>query len=589
MYICTRFNSKKQMKKSIYQILSILLPLFLLPSCTDDEHVLSLLDHAEAVMEEHPDSAYTMLTEADSLIPQQSKKTRMRHSILMADANNKLYQPLPSDTLFQEVVDYYDTHGTPNQQLKAHYLLGCIYRDRNEAPQALTCYNDAVEKADTLSEDCDYTSLYKVYGQMADIYEDQVMPNEEIEALKQYSKYALKAGDIYEYIHGIHMQARAYNLESDTSNILLTEKKAQKLFLKYGFSQAAASAQVLSIYIHLARNEYTKAHQLMQLYETKSGLFDSEGNICQGREHFYYAKGLYYLGIHQLDSAELYFRKLLKYKYSYDGYRGLMQVCKEKGITDSIIFYAHQYERSCDTLITQIHAQATRQALGMYNYSRQQKIAAQKTIESEQRRTIIYIITTLFIIAVLMLYHLYSRAKARRRDETNRLNQQLFDLTRLYKKNQEELGMMDKDYSALKKQKQQELSELQIQLSQLQEKYAQLQQHEKFDALMQSSITDTIRNKLKSFQPLTEKECETLTEMFRQNMPILYRRMTDGQTLGTLEMRVAILTRMGYRPDDIATLTDTSRQNVSNARANANKKIFSDNSARTLFKNMSRL
>ena len=106
---------------------------------------------------------------------------------------------------------------------------------------------------------------------------------------------------------------------------------------------------------------------------------------------------------------------------------------------------------------------------------------------------------------------------------------------------------------------------------------------------MQSSITDTIRNKLKSFQPLTEKECETLTEMFRQNMPILYRRMTDGQTLGTLEMRVAILTRMGYRPDDIATLTDTSRQNVSNARANANKKIFSDNSARTLFKNMSRL
>ncbi|MBR1666853.1 MAG: hypothetical protein IJ693_01095, partial [Bacteroidaceae bacterium] len=121
------------MKKSIYQILSILLPLFLLPSCTDDEHVLSLLDHAEAVMEEHPDSAYTMLTEADSLIPQQSKKTRMRHSILMADANNKLYQPLPSDTLFQEVVDYYDTHGTPNQQLKAHYLLGCIYRDRNEA------------------------------------------------------------------------------------------------------------------------------------------------------------------------------------------------------------------------------------------------------------------------------------------------------------------------------------------------------------------------------------------------------------------------------------------------------------------------
>ena len=151
-------------------------------------------------MEEHPDSAYQFLCEADSCVADQSRKTRMRHLMLMTEAENKLYFQLPSDTIFQEVVDYYDSHGTSNQQLMAHYLLGRIYSDRGEAPMALQCYNDAVEKADTLSDDCDYTTLFSVYGQMVDIFEAQVMPNEALKALEKYCQYAKKAGNTYESI-----------------------------------------------------------------------------------------------------------------------------------------------------------------------------------------------------------------------------------------------------------------------------------------------------------------------------------------------------------------------------------------------------
>ncbi|MBR6203257.1 MAG: hypothetical protein IKQ62_09655, partial [Bacteroidaceae bacterium] len=176
--------------------LTILIATLLLSACTDDRRVLSLLDRAETLMEASPDSASRLLHAADSTIAQQSEPTRMRHAVLLAEANNKLYQPLPPDTIFQEVVDYYDRHGTPNQQLRAHYLLGCIYRDRNEAPQALQCYYDAIEKADTLSEDCDYTTLFSVYGQMAELYRAQFMAERELQAWEQYRHYALKTGDI---------------------------------------------------------------------------------------------------------------------------------------------------------------------------------------------------------------------------------------------------------------------------------------------------------------------------------------------------------------------------------------------------------
>ena len=301
------------MTRSQHTLLYLILTTLLLSACADDRRTVSLLEQAETLMDSLPDSAYTLLTECDSTLPEQSEKTRMRYWLLMADANNKLYQPLPSDTLFREVVDYYDSHGSANQQLKAHYLLGCIYRDREEAPMALQCYQDAVEKADTLSPDCDYTTLYKVYGQMADVLRSQVMPMEDIEAHKQYCKYALKAGNLYEYIHGFAFMSTAYGMMEDTVMALAMEKKAHDLYKKHGFVQAAAGTRLGTISIYIERKQYKEASLLLHEFETQSGLFDENGYAMKGWEGYHYSKGMYYIGIHQLDSAAFHFRRLLTY------------------------------------------------------------------------------------------------------------------------------------------------------------------------------------------------------------------------------------------------------------------------------------
>ena len=85
------------MKRYLYLILTLML----LSACADDPHVIDCLDRAEALMGDCPDSAYTLLTDCDSLITHQSKSTRMRHLMLTAEAENKLYLPMPSGTLFQ--------------------------------------------------------------------------------------------------------------------------------------------------------------------------------------------------------------------------------------------------------------------------------------------------------------------------------------------------------------------------------------------------------------------------------------------------------------------------------------------------------
>ena len=145
---------------------------------------------------------------------------------------------------------------------------------------------------------------------MATILESQIMPQEAISALENYSRYALKAGKINEHIRGIQLMSTPYSMLGDTAMVLSTEKKARDLFLKHDLAQAAERACIMSMYIYLERGEYEKAGKMMQRYEKNSGLFDAAGNIEKGREHYYHAKGLYYMGIHQLDSVKTSSMKL---------------------------------------------------------------------------------------------------------------------------------------------------------------------------------------------------------------------------------------------------------------------------------------
>ena len=73
----------------------------------------------------------------------------------------------------QELTEWFDSHGTSNEQMLAHYLLGRCYADMHEAPMALHCYQEAINRADATAADCDFAQLSRVYGQSATIFYQQ--------------------------------------------------------------------------------------------------------------------------------------------------------------------------------------------------------------------------------------------------------------------------------------------------------------------------------------------------------------------------------------------------------------------------------
>lgn len=162
-------------------------------SCSENRDEKILL--ADSLSLARPDSAMAIMDSIGQTKDRLSRSERMYYELIRAKVQNRAYVDFTTDSVMLEVADYYDHHGTANDRMLAHYLLGCTYRDLKEAPMSLQCYYDAVEAADTLSSDCDYSTLMSIWGQIASILDNQYMPMEELEALNKYQKYALLNGD----------------------------------------------------------------------------------------------------------------------------------------------------------------------------------------------------------------------------------------------------------------------------------------------------------------------------------------------------------------------------------------------------------
>ena len=138
----------------IIGIISVVLTLSVLASCTDKEAMRQRLDYVSQC-----NRADTVFTEAW----------------------------LPT---VDSLVRYFDRHGNANERMMAHYLKGRVHHDMGEPPIALECYQQATEMADTTQKDCDLHTLAAIYGQMANLFEAQFLPDDEMNAIKMAEHFS---------------------------------------------------------------------------------------------------------------------------------------------------------------------------------------------------------------------------------------------------------------------------------------------------------------------------------------------------------------------------------------------------------------
>jgi len=595
------------MRKGFY-IVGVLL--LLLAACTGDREVRAVLERADAVMESCPDSAYAELQslfdgKETSLLPfgetreGLSRSDRAYALLLLADATNKLCKQMPSDTVFQEVVDYYDRHGNANQRMKAYYLMGCIYRDRHEAPMALQWYLDAVEQADTLAADCDYLTLLSVYGQMADVYHSQVMPIEEISAYNQYSRCAAKINNTYEYIRGIELQLNAYNLLSDTAKILTLTDSVHDLYLQAGMPQAAASVYTPAIYLYIVKRDYPKAKQLMDIFEQQSGLFDEEGNIEPHREGYYLSKGQYYQGINQFDSAVYYYRRVQQYGYYMMAYNGLYSVYWQQQMMDSVVKYSLLYRQSLKDNAKTQQQEAMVMVKALYDYNRQQKIANEKEIELI-RRTNLFIYIIIGVVLLAALYSVWYIRNKRAAKEAMRKKEQLYADTlhsakALLASKEKELEELTQRNLSLEEREsilRQEIADAKTRIKVLESStpMQELLPHNQEEEMLADPVVVKFHQSAYSIektQRLTQDDWDELSQLVENRLPRLYASIANNERLTPEKKMIVFLVRLKFKNSEIMNLLGLPKpQMITNRITKLNQLLYGKKTAKDFYNNL---
>ncbi|MCR4915708.1 MAG: hypothetical protein K6A96_08140, partial [Prevotella sp.] len=156
--------------------------------------------------------------------------SQMRAQLEELERQNRADSVMTNDSLAERLVKYFDRHGTPNERMRAHYILGRTYADMGEAPAALEAYLEAADCADTTAQDCDYAALSRIYAQSSRIYYDLIQPRSQIKELEMASYYAWKAKDTLIAIESYAQKANAYSLMHRPDSVVFIRENASHLY-----------------------------------------------------------------------------------------------------------------------------------------------------------------------------------------------------------------------------------------------------------------------------------------------------------------------------------------------------------------------
>ena len=555
-------------------------------SACDFRRMTEQLDTISKISDTNADSACSLLKKYESEVPNWGKGDRMHYELIKMKIANKQNVVFTSDSLIKQIVDYYKDNGSPNEQMLAYYLLGRVYHQMGEAPQALQAYYDALEKADTTRADCDIWGIAVVYSQMSEIFHQQNLPNDEIWALKNYCKYTKIVKTPTDYAIAKSFFVAPYFLLEKNDTVLHIIKTYNEELQQLGDTGMAVRLNPTAIYVYTKRKQLDKAEQLIRSFEEKSGLFDEKGNIDKEYRFYYYIKGYYELAANNIDSAEYYFREAIKYGYAYDSYNGMIAIYREKRNVDSIAHYSLLMDNGIDSVRKQIRIDAIHRMASLYNYSRNQKIAEQESQKAHNAQVIIILILSLGVFGSLFVFQLYYSYKRKKQNEIDKLGYALSSAKREYQNIQDELQKLkNSNVERLIEEKERKGKELKQTIESIASEGKMSAATNGLEEFAKSEIVGEFVAK-KSFcadsKKPTKAEWKALETQFRKDMPMAYNMLANEKKLSPLELHVCILLILDFEDGIIASIADALPQTVSNAKARANKKIFNESGAQTL-------
>lgn len=510
-----------------------------------------------------PDSTLHLLQQMKDEIPSYPRSAQMYYQLLCIKAADKAYVTHTSDSLILSILDYYTRHPSTGHLAEAYYYAGRIYRDLQDAPQALDYFHRAEEEMNKIPNTPLITKLYSQIGTLyayqslydkalcyykADLERSQQLPD----SVSIY--YAWRdMGNMYQSLHKLDSTMYCFKQAEKIAELM-----HRKDFLNMIWSQMAVN--------HLTLHQ----EEMAAAYLKKAWNHIEEVN----KSAFYSIALRLYAQSGERDSVFHYANQILNFGTVYakkTAYINLLELALNNKEYDSIDKYVNGYTQTIDSIQQISDVAAIRKYNALYNYQmREKELMDVKLTLVKQKRLVIWLVMLVLLILVSLLAYL--QFIRRRNAEVRRQ----LDMLKLFEKEsnkQEELKrLMATTQAQTTYGKKLELLHHLMKEEALKSEI-RTEERERF---LQSALYSALKERSNSPRGegyVTDDEWRELHLRLRAIYPKFFERLAQLHQMSEIEIHVCTLIKMEYKQAEIARLLNRTPEAISSIRRRLYKKV----------------
>ena len=536
---------------------------------------------ADSLASIQPDSAIALLKTLEDNIKTEPESTQMYYQLLCIKANDKAYIRHTSDSLILLVLHYYIEKRDERHLPEAYYYAGRVYRDLEDAPQALDYFEKAI---DALPINEGYQLKSKIYSQMGTLFLYQKTYDEALKMFKEAQKCDIALKDSANMVFNLRDIADSYRCIDQNDSSIYYFQKAYNLAEVQGNQKLMAMVQnqMASLYSNLGK--YDLARKLLQPsldtldIHSKSGIFSIASKL-------YHRMGY-------IDSASYHYNELLKCGTIYakqTAHKGLAKIAILHDNPQKALLHLNQYIKYTDFIHQITDTENVRRLNSLYNYQLREKENNRLKIENKEKQNlIIYIISIgLFIIASLFAY------LQRNKRKKQLLKIQLKNLRQLKEEQYKKSSLFIEENKRKIEELEQKLQEAdqtnhilrtqlkeQIELTLYTNKQAEIEltrRKQSNSTLLESEIYKYIQKQLTTKtnkKLLSNNDWKELEKVINNTYEGFSKNLRNYYDLNEHEYSVCLLIKINIPPIDIAKLTNHSKEAITSTRRRLYEKVF---------------
>ena len=525
----TDFLYLKMLYKNTLHNLIVILFVFFLSiffSCNETYSYHNILNDAELLLEEHPDSTLSLIKDLEN-VQDLSKSERALFNLLTAAAIYKIEEK-QSDSIITEALKYYESVKNKYRLFQSYYYLGGIMEDNEDVLSAQNYYLKAIDIGKSTN---DFLILGRAYNRLGMLYTWQNMYEHSTPYLKQAVLYNKRANDVAGTIFSLRNLARTYSVLHESADSAIRYYN-EALMISDDDLKVSMLSELGSLYTK--NGEYDNAYLCLQEALIKEP--DSED-----KNSTYISYGVLLLSTNKLDSARYYFNKALNSsdnRIIQGAYHNLILTEKKAGNSTKAIGLFESFWESHTKYEKEQYSETIANIESFYNYTnREKELSEMKLRHLKQNSIVLICLVILFFVCVLLVIRIY-----RKNQEIKKQKERFEDWKNTYNSQRDEKSLFEK-----------------ISNSMIYRKFHDEQ-----------------------WTPCAE-DWKNLVEIIDQTYNFTYNLKGLLPNISDIELKISYLIKIGIQPGKISLLLNTSMQNVSMSRSRMYEKITREKGAASKF------